>query len=327
MTERDIKLLWGRSGNRCAFALCRIELSQDKKLSTEKYPLGEQAHIVGERESAARGKSNLSDDERDGYSNRLLLCPTHHTQIDRDEHFYSVERLHLIKQQHELWVQERLSERTDGKNQAEELVYSALVDAAVVDCYFSDWNIWVSTAANGAFAQWPKAIINGIAHFHDCVFRAPWSGARPELENALKTLALTLFKAREVFLRHADYENQQEIYVGVAFYSRTWHEEAVYDRLLKEFNRWVAEYTFWLRAATRAANWVADVVRREMNPMFFAQEGRFVYERISDGMTDKIPEFSSTEKRTLPDGLQHLHSRFMKRVKKQEELIWNPRKK
>lgn len=68
---------------------------------------------------------------------------------------------------------------------------------------------------------------------------------------------------------------------------------------------------------------MSDVVRREMNPMFFAEEGRFVYERISDGIKERIPEFSSSEMRSLPDGAENLHARFMRKVKKQEEDFWN----
>ncbi|MEA1975365.1 MAG: hypothetical protein U9N10_07360, partial [Bacillota bacterium] len=40
---------------------------------------------VGEKEDAARGKSQLSLDERNTYHNLILLCPTHHTEIDKNE--------------------------------------------------------------------------------------------------------------------------------------------------------------------------------------------------------------------------------------------------
>ena len=60
--QKDIKLLWGRSGNRCA--ICQIILTQDKTKASAAFTLGEQAHIVGEKEEAPRGKSPLTEEER-----------------------------------------------------------------------------------------------------------------------------------------------------------------------------------------------------------------------------------------------------------------------
>ena len=105
---KDVKLLWSRSGNLCAFPRCRKELSTDSKASSDSFPLGEQAHIVGESKSFARGRSDLSEAERNSYFNLILLCPDHHTLIDKDDKAYTTERLHYIKDCHELWVRERL---------------------------------------------------------------------------------------------------------------------------------------------------------------------------------------------------------------------------
>lgn len=46
-----------------------MELSQDKKSVDASLTLGEQAHIVGDKEDAARGKSTLTDEERNTYHN------------------------------------------------------------------------------------------------------------------------------------------------------------------------------------------------------------------------------------------------------------------
>jgi hypothetical protein len=105
--EKDLKLLWGRSGNRCS--ICRIELSFDAQHAT--FPVGEQAHIVGREKNGPRGQSPLTPEERDSYSNLLLLCPTHHAIIDKAEEEYTVERLHEIKADHELWVRTSLARR------------------------------------------------------------------------------------------------------------------------------------------------------------------------------------------------------------------------
>ncbi|MEK7850262.1 MAG: HNH endonuclease signature motif containing protein, partial [Deltaproteobacteria bacterium] len=113
--EKDIKLLWGRAANRCSFPDCRIKLSQDKKMATESFPIGEQAHIVGKEEGSSRSYSILSVSERDSYHNLILLCPNHHTLVDKNPQDYPIEKLHMIKAQHEYWVESTLSESHDIK--------------------------------------------------------------------------------------------------------------------------------------------------------------------------------------------------------------------
>ncbi|HBL30066.1 MAG TPA: hypothetical protein DD490_24785 [Acidobacteria bacterium] len=106
--DPDIKLLWGRSGNRCA--MCRIELSFDAQGTSAAFPLGEQAHIVAREPGGPRGQSPLTLAERDLYSNLILLCPTDHSRIDKAPEDHPVEELLRIKAEHEEWVRESLSE-------------------------------------------------------------------------------------------------------------------------------------------------------------------------------------------------------------------------
>lgn len=100
MQDKDIKILWGRSGNRCA--ICKLELTADGSSET----LGEMAHIVGQSQNGPRGNQNLTD--RDSYDNLILLCPTHHVEIDKNYAAWPVERLRAIKADHEAWVSEQL---------------------------------------------------------------------------------------------------------------------------------------------------------------------------------------------------------------------------
>src|SRR3954451_4637646 len=140
--EKDIKLLWGRSGNRCA--ICRIELSFDALHSSARFPMGEQAHIVAKETEGPRGHSILTQEERDSYSNLILMCPTHHTLIDKAVDDYPTEKLHIIKGQHELFVQSTLSGTTDSRAVAHNLIYASLIDAAVESLKLEDWNVWTS---------------------------------------------------------------------------------------------------------------------------------------------------------------------------------------
>jgi hypothetical protein len=67
------------------------------------------AHIVARSEDGPRGESQLTLQERDKYSNLILLCPTHHSEIDKNYKDWSIDKLHRIKTEHEAWVSEQLS--------------------------------------------------------------------------------------------------------------------------------------------------------------------------------------------------------------------------
>jgi hypothetical protein len=131
ISEQDIKLLWGRTAALCSFPDCRIKLTQDKKLATASFPLGEQAHIVGLTKTSPRGKSNLTKKQRDSYYNLILLCPTHHTLIDKNPDDYTIEKLHYIKDEHEYWVSHKFSESKDSLQTAQSVIYADLIDATV----------------------------------------------------------------------------------------------------------------------------------------------------------------------------------------------------
>jgi len=98
LKTRDLKKLWGRSGNICSFPGCGVELAREKKMNRV---IGEEAHIKGEKDSAPRYDRNHTQEERECYENRILLCPTHHTEIDADPIAWTVDRLYQIKSAHE----------------------------------------------------------------------------------------------------------------------------------------------------------------------------------------------------------------------------------
>ena len=66
------------------------------------------AHIKGEKRTAARYDLNMTPEENDGANNRIILCPTCHTEIDKNEIKYTVELLHTIKEAHIKYVQDKL---------------------------------------------------------------------------------------------------------------------------------------------------------------------------------------------------------------------------
>jgi hypothetical protein len=125
MKEKDIKILWGRSGNRCA--MCKMELTPDGSCET----LGEIAHIVARSLDGPRGTSATQIAERDAYSNLILLCPNHHAEVDKSPDVWPVARLEAIKRDHEIWVSERL--------QAGQITISPVDNSAFLETQHRVW--------------------------------------------------------------------------------------------------------------------------------------------------------------------------------------------
>ncbi len=93
----DTKILWGRAGGRCSKPGCEEDLTS--LVQSGNYVVGEMAHVIGSKPTAARG---TPEGGADTYDNLILLCPTHHTHIDKaPEGTYTVEMLHEWKKNHE----------------------------------------------------------------------------------------------------------------------------------------------------------------------------------------------------------------------------------
>lgn len=311
VSEKDIKLLWGRAASKCAFPDCRRKLTQTKNAASDSFPLGEQAHIVGEKEDSPRGKSPLSFDERNSYFNLILVCPTHHTIIDKDCEGYPVEKLHLIKAQHELWVEQTLSEREDLRKTASDIIYTDLIDAAVENCHFDDWDRWTGRLMS-VYRKCDIELEFKTCEFAKKVFRTIWPGTSPELERALKTLSSTMTDLMDKFGEHfgKHVELKDNVLCEIKPNIGGWNPK-LYAKLHREYEAWGDGVDALVVEVTKAANWVADIVRRDINPMFFAAKGRFTvtYGPVQDLRTRTIlPEYSEEERKGMPYSEKQLGS-------------------
>jgi HNH endonuclease len=106
ISEKTAKLIWGEFAGRCA--ICHEELIHENQ-SEKKTLLGEVAHIVGERERAARGIHDMAIESRNEPDNLLLLCRPHHKLIDDDGALYTIEELRRIKREFLDWLKLRLA--------------------------------------------------------------------------------------------------------------------------------------------------------------------------------------------------------------------------
>jgi len=131
MTVSDLKVLWAESAGLCS--KCRLPIIRIR-VNNNKFPVGEMAHIKGEKQTAPRYDPDVTQEERDDPNNRIVLCPTCHTEIDKDEAKYSNELLYKIKDDHIKYIQDKLQIAVSNITFAElEIIIKYLITRPIYD--------------------------------------------------------------------------------------------------------------------------------------------------------------------------------------------------
>lgn len=108
ITEKTRKLLWGRSGNRCA--ICKSELVIERTKNEDRYIAGEECHIISKKKEGPRYREIENKRYYDSYDNLILLCRIHHKLIDDQIAEFSEVKIRQIKTEHERWVKQNLDQ-------------------------------------------------------------------------------------------------------------------------------------------------------------------------------------------------------------------------
>ena len=111
VSDRDRKILWARSGNKCA--LCRESLVAERTATDAAAVVGDEAHIVARSPGGPRWEL-LDERMIDAYENLILLCKVDHKRVDDQPGEYTKERLHEIKARHEAWLVQTLGQGNAG---------------------------------------------------------------------------------------------------------------------------------------------------------------------------------------------------------------------
>jgi len=98
VSEKDIKKLWGLAAGRCSRPGCEQECIRFLD-SADPTVIGEMAHVIAKKPDGPRGQAGGGEDT---YENLILLCPTHHTEIDKaPDEVFPVVLIHEWKRTHE----------------------------------------------------------------------------------------------------------------------------------------------------------------------------------------------------------------------------------
>lgn len=106
ITDKTRKVLWGRSGNLCAF--CKAHLVVDASDVDSESVVGEECHIISGAPNGPRHDPNLAPDTLDALGNLILLCRVHHKLVDDQSETFTAETLCQLRANHEKWVKDRL---------------------------------------------------------------------------------------------------------------------------------------------------------------------------------------------------------------------------
>lgn len=201
-----------------------------------------------------------------------------------------------------MWVRETLGDTSDPRLLAQQLAVTTIIDAAVDLCDMENWKNWASRAL-AAVPRLPENFPDRFFELRQRVAAAIWPLEYDELKRSTSTLAILLHHASAHFLEHA--EENHGYYFPYRFYKAGGHNSN-YDKDLADFEAWLDEFYRLIKEATKAANWFAEVVRRDVNPLFLIEAGKFVV--IEGPFSDlktyaRIPEFDSEEKDSLPSAI------------------------
>lgn len=122
VTQATKKQLFAASGNECAFPDCDEEVVDIE----EETVIGVIAHIRARNPDGPRYDPDMPEEERDEFSNLMVLCPTHHTRIDKNPEKYPPEKLEEWKEQHE-------QEPTEEEDIPEDLLGELKVESVEVN--------------------------------------------------------------------------------------------------------------------------------------------------------------------------------------------------
>lgn len=258
---------------------CRMKLLADasESVSSSTTVIGEHCHIVGEKDTGPRGHSNLSDTDRDRYPNLILLCPAHHKVIDDDMATWTVERLHQLKADHEVWVESLVPDAVGDEVAA---MYATLVNMATARL---DLEHWPDITAAALLDLVGDDFVSGVLQFRIAVTAAHLTGRHPQLDSELLNLAKRAGDFVDLFLTRATLDR------GSWRRDDSWKSvwRADYHEELQRFFVWEAGCSRLLFNLTVAVNRFAQAVRDTVRPTYFLSAGKF-YVVDSMGSLDEL---------------------------------------
>lgn len=289
------KFLWGRAGNLCAWPGCDQRLianTGDEEagiLESQGIIVGEEAHIRSSKANGPRYDAAYPAEQVDAYVNLILLCPTHHSVVDKEGGTgFPVETLVQMKLEHEKSVDRGRDISHQRRQQLEEMVAAQLA-------------VWERKLGIETIAEWenltfglnrpiPRITSERFDRLLDLgrwLLARTWPAAMPRLKGAFDRhfsaiQALTFVISDQMVSAQRGWELNRP-------YKRLdrW-DPPLYEELLRESEIGAITIRYLASEMARSANLVIAAVRDELEPLYRLDTG-VILSRDGDGiLVDRV---------------------------------------
>jgi len=293
-------MLWGRSGNMCAYPKCKKELVMDETETDDESIIGEEAHIVSRKPNGPRGESDLTPEQRDKYNNLILLCSVHHKKIDDQPNHYTVDKVAGFKKVHEEWIKSSL--KVDIQKQRDDEIYSTYLDRIIELANVENWKGWTSHIYGGGHARLYKEQYDNLRKLNEYILSRVWPKRYLKLELSIQNLKNVLNDFLKVFDEHAEEVANDGIWTKKFYKIDEWNPER-YEKLSVKYDYHINLVLDLTCELTRAMNYLFDNVRASLFQSFRLNEGVLLIETgpsMEMTWTTIRLEYKSDERIELP---------------------------
>lgn len=277
------KLLWGKSGMRCAFPDRGQALTVENDFGAETV-VGIECHIVAQKDSqtVARSESLLMDEERadyahlidnrDSYENLVLMCGVHSTQIDDPAQGISVATILEMKAAHERAVAESGAAPTVPPP---DLFYAEIIDQWAQRIVLDRWPLIIQAVFADGHPRMEQDQFDALAETSEWIFNRVWPGVRPEIEEAMENFRRV---ANDLLWVLSAYPHEHLRTRGLVAPLRFYNDHQWLEQVGRKRTGELYDYLSFLiedyaTELTRAGNLVCHAVREGLDPRFRRDEG------------------------------------------------------
>jgi hypothetical protein len=296
------KFLWSNAGNQCAFPDCFQSLTVippgeagDVAMKAG-ILIGEEAHIRSRRPQGPRFDKNYPVEEVDGYSNLILLCPTHHRMIDKNGGArYTVEALLTVKTDHERQVASKMS---SGDKNILELAQRTAVSLGIWErrIQLDGWQNF-TYGLNMPIPRTYEKDLQRLGQLSEWLLKKKWSHEYPRIVTAFDNLRRAIADLYS-FLTNSMEPSGSSGRLMMEQETKqleTWDPPEYERRRLRDDKR-IAIICALSIETTKAINYAIDGVVSDLDPYYRFDEGICLLGR-GDGLTREVHRLEYTQGR------------------------------